>query len=82
MDSLPGVVTIRRLLPAVVALLIFCGVCVPYVGMAQEHSAHEWGYNGSEGPAHWAELNPDFAACKTGHRQMFTKVQIEKISAG
>jgi carbonic anhydrase len=69
MDSLPGVVTIRRLLPAVVALLIFCGVCVPYVAMAQEHSAHEWGYNGSEGPAHWAELNPDFAACKTGHRQ-------------
>jgi carbonic anhydrase len=37
--------------------------------MAQEHSAHEWGYSGSEGPAHWGELNPDFAACKTGHRQ-------------
>ncbi len=37
--------------------------------MAQEHPEHEWGYSGSEGPAHWGELGPEFATCKTGHRQ-------------
>jgi carbonic anhydrase len=37
--------------------------------MAQQHPEHEWGYSGSEGPAHWGKLNPNFAACETGHRQ-------------
>lgn len=69
MNSLPRVGMIGRRLPAVVGLLVFCSVCVPYVAMAQEQPAHEWGYSGSEGPAHWGELNPEFAACKTGHRQ-------------
>ena len=69
MNSLPRVFMIGRLLPAVAALLVFCSICVPYAAMAQEHPAHEWGYSGSEGPAHWGELNPEFAACKTGHRQ-------------
>jgi carbonic anhydrase len=60
---------IRRLLPAVVVLLVFCSACVPHAAMAQEHPAHEWGYRGSEGPAHWGELDPEFSACRTGHRQ-------------
>jgi carbonic anhydrase len=38
-------------------------------GHCARQPAHEWGYNGSEGPAHWGELNPEFAACKAGHRQ-------------
>src|ERR1700733_5149363 len=59
---------IGRLLPAVAALLVFCSICGP-TAMAQEHPAHEWGYSGSEGPAHWGELTPEFAACKTGRRQ-------------
>jgi carbonic anhydrase len=67
MNSLPGVFRIGRRLPAVAALLVF--ICVPYAAMAQEHPAHEWGYSGSEGPAHWGELDPKFAACKTGHLQ-------------
>jgi hypothetical protein len=41
----------------------------PNAAMAQEHPAHEWGYSGSEGPAHWGELTSEFATCKTGHRQ-------------
>ena len=69
MNSLPSVVVIGRGLPAIAALLIFCNVCMAWVAMAQEHPEHEWGYSGSEGPAHWGELNPEFAACKTGHRQ-------------
>ncbi len=57
-----------RLLP-LAGLMVFCSVCVPGVAMAQEHPAHEWGYSGSEGPSHWGELTPEFAACKTGHSQ-------------
>jgi len=68
-SSPPRVLTIGRRLPAVAALLIFCTLCVPYAAMAQEHPAHEWGYSGPEGPAHWGELKPEFAACKTGHLQ-------------
>ena len=68
MDSLRRVFMIGRLLPAIAALLVFL-LCVSYAGMAQEHPAHEWGYSGSEGPAHWGELTSEFAACKTGHRQ-------------
>ncbi len=59
---------IGRRLPAIAALLGFC-TCVPDATIAQEHPAHEWGYSGSEGPAHWGALDPEFATCKTGHRQ-------------
>jgi len=69
MNSLPRVLMIVRLLPAVATLLVFCRISLPCTAMAQEHPAHEWGYSGSEGPAHWGELNPEFAACKTGHLQ-------------
>ena len=31
--------------------------------------AHEWGYDGADGPSHWGDLNPNFAPCKVGHRQ-------------
>jgi carbonic anhydrase len=79
MNSLPGILIIGRRFPAVAALLVFCGVCVPYAGIAQEHPAHEWGYSGSEGPAHWGELNPDFAECKTGLRQ--SPVDIAKVQS-
>ncbi len=39
---------------------------------AQEHKsndAHHWTYSGQQGPEHWAELDPQFAACKEGKRQ-------------
>ena len=69
MNSLQRVSMIGRRLPAAAALLAFCSLCVPYAAMTQEHPEHEWGYSGSEGPAHWGELKPEFAACKTGHHQ-------------
>ncbi len=68
MNSLPRIVLIGKR-PAIAALFIFCSVCVPRIAVAQAHSEHEWGYSGSEGPDHWADLNPKFAACKTGHSQ-------------
>lgn len=51
------------------SLITICAlVFVP--GIAQEHPpAHTWDYGTAHGPGHWGELSPDFAACKTGHRQ-------------
>ena len=69
MKSPPRVFMIRRLFPVVAALVVVCRICVPCAAMAQEHPAHEWGYSGSEGPAHWGELGPEFATCKTGRSQ-------------
>ena len=45
--------------------------------VAEEPAAHEekphgtvhWGYEGAEGPEHWAELSADFAACASGREQ-------------
>jgi carbonic anhydrase len=36
---------------------------------AQEHKHAHWSYDGEEGPSHWGDLSPDYAACKTGHHQ-------------
>jgi len=36
---------------------------------AQHHESGHWGYDGAEGPSHWAELNPEFAMCRSGHHQ-------------
>ncbi len=37
---------------------------VPAVALAQH-----WEYEGKAGPAHWSELNPDYAACGKGRHQ-------------
>jgi len=30
---------------------------------------HEWSYGGADGPAHWGDLKPEYAACKVGKEQ-------------
>ena len=37
-------------------------------GNAGGHAVH-WTYAGAEGPEHWGDLSPDFAACKSGRMQ-------------
>ena len=44
-----------------VALLLASLVAVGSVGAAD--SAH-WSYSGEAGPEHWAQLTPEFGACK------------------
>ena len=61
-----------RLARTTAACFILCAALVfarPMI--AQEHSASapHWSYSGAEGPEHWGDLEPDFAACKTGQRQ-------------
>src|SRR5580704_13323884 len=56
------------------SLATFCVIAsvgaVP--AFAQEHPAGaspHWSYSGPDGPEHWGDLDPSFAACKTGQRQ-------------
>ena len=49
----------------------------------QSHAVH-WGYEGHEGPEHWADLSEDFAACRDGTQQspidLTAAVPIENVS--
>jgi carbonic anhydrase len=38
--------------------------------------SHHWSYSGPGSPAHWGDLEPDFALCKDGKRQ--SPINIEK----
>ncbi|HEU4647799.1 MAG TPA: carbonic anhydrase family protein [Gemmatimonadales bacterium] len=38
-------------------------------GQAHAQSAPHWGYEGDAGPQHWGDLEPDYAACKSGTHQ-------------
>ncbi|MEL6325769.1 MAG: carbonic anhydrase family protein [Cyanobacteria bacterium J06626_23] len=39
------------------------------LGLRWAQSARAWSYIGSDGPDHWGELSPDYAACATGRHQ-------------
>ncbi len=50
---------------------------------AQEHPAGgtpHWSYSGPDGPEHWGDLDPSFAACKDGQRQ--SPIDIKGCRAG
>jgi carbonic anhydrase len=59
----------RALVRAVVTAVVLGTVgCAPADENAvEEHEAAvHWGYQGEEGPEHWAELSDDFALCGSG----------------
>ena len=61
-----------RLTHKAAACFMLCAALVfAHPTIAQEHpaGAPHWGYSGADGPDHWGDLSPDFAACKTGQRQ-------------
>lgn len=50
--------------------VIFCCILAFVAGAAQQHPPeHTWDYGKAQGPSHWGELKPEFAACSNGHRQ-------------
>ena len=53
---------------AIHAVLVASGLCFTG-GVAHAEGAHHWSYSGHGGPAKWAELDHEFAACKQGHVQ-------------
>jgi carbonic anhydrase len=57
--------------PAVAFFLLCAALVSARPSIAQAHPANppHWGYNGPDGPDHWGDLEPDFAECKSGHRE-------------
>jgi carbonic anhydrase len=52
------------------AVIIGCALALAAATAEQEqHPAHTWDYSQSHGPAHWAEVGPEFAPCANGHHQ-------------
>jgi carbonic anhydrase len=55
---------------AKLATVLASGALLATSVMAQEQAnGHAWSYDGNTGPSHWGDLNPEFALCKSGHRQ-------------
>jgi carbonic anhydrase len=55
-------------------LILSAGVCAllccPHSARAQAKAPEpQWSYAGSDGPDHWSDLDPSFAACKAGMHQ-------------
>jgi carbonic anhydrase len=40
-----------------------------------------WAYSGEEGPSHWGELSPEFAACGTGEHQSPIDLELKATKA-
>jgi carbonic anhydrase len=58
------------ILPALLLLLSACAPAVTPAPVATGTPAPvHWTYEGEEGPAHWADLSPTFAACSAGKEQ-------------
>ena len=47
--------------------LLLLLLAIPQI--AQDHQSPHWGYDAANGPSHWADLNPEFALCGSGHQQ-------------
>jgi len=49
--------------------LIFGLMLVAAASVQTSHGEHAWDYGDVHGPAHWGDLKPEFAVCKSGSRQ-------------
>jgi len=70
---LPSPAPVRSLAVALVAGLLLSAALPALAwhavfGLSEPVSEIEWAYDGEKGPEHWADLSPEFAACK-GERQ-------------
>src|SRR5262245_56767653 len=64
-----------------VVAIIYCGLVLAVGIAAQEHQPeHSWDYGETQGPSHWAELRPEFATCRDGHRQSPIDIRSPKKS--
>src|SRR5579862_3095251 len=70
---MPGIgraMSIRQILLAIAGLGTLCTNLVVAQDKDKDNkTAHVWSYDGSHGPSHWGDLNPEFSACKAGHQQ-------------
>ena len=57
------------LLGLLVITSLIMSACAPQAEESHATEAVHWTYEGEEGPEHWGEINPDYAACGTGKSQ-------------
>ncbi len=57
-----------KLIPGLTLCLALAPWVHPTVAAEAGHHAH-WSYSGAEGPTHWADLDPAYAACAAGFAQ-------------
>jgi len=50
-------------------VLALCVVLFWTTSPAQESHPPHWSYEGEEGPKHWGQIDPAYAACASGHAQ-------------
>jgi carbonic anhydrase len=53
---------------ATLCIIVSVGA-VPTLAQAHPAGTPHWSYSGPDGPEHWGDLDPSFAACKTGQHQ-------------
>lgn len=51
------------------SLLRLAGLCPLCATAARAGEGAHWGYEGADGPEHWAALSPNYAACSAGSEQ-------------
>ena len=60
----------KRLCFSIISAIICGTLFLAATSLTQEHHAeHTWDYGEAHGPSNWGDLKPEFAICKTGHRQ-------------
>jgi carbonic anhydrase len=57
-----------RVTTSALRAIVFMLATAPGLARAAEEHPH-WSYRGAKGPSHWGDLEPDYAACKTGKHQ-------------
>jgi carbonic anhydrase len=53
----------------IVLTLVVLNACAPASTPAASPVTIHWTYEGEEGPGHWGDLSPEYAACSTGKSQ-------------
>src|SRR5262245_24157104 len=66
---------LHALIGLVIAVVAGALLAAPAPAQHAKEPGHQWGYGPQDGPARWAELNPDFAPCKAGRRQSPIDIQ-------
>lgn len=66
-------ISLRKTLPILVTTLLLSSFALLHPASAQDATATpappHWTYEGEEGPEHWGDLDPSYAACSTGRAQ-------------
>jgi carbonic anhydrase len=71
---------LTRLFAILAAVMFSLCIMATALESAEEHgSCPAWSYSGANGPEHWGDLCPDFAACKTGKQQAPVDITNPKV---